>query len=74
MGPAVTSESLGLTEGQRVTVIGMMAQVGGNSVLLARILTTPNRIIILRNEHGLPIRSLMPRGKSASEKPLKGGF
>jgi len=31
-------------------------------VLLARILTTSNHIYMLRNEHGAPIRSLMPRG------------
>jgi cell division ATPase FtsA len=73
-GPAITAESLGLMAGQMVTVTGMMATLGGNSVLLARILTTPSRIFILRNEHGMPVRSLMPRGSAASAKPLKGGL
>jgi hypothetical protein len=73
VGPAISRDSMGIAEGQSVSVIGVMARVGGNPVLLARILTTPNRIFILRNEHGLPVRSLIPRGSGASEKQSKGG-
>ena len=72
--PSLTPDAYGLTLGQKVTVMGMMAKVGGSSMLLARILTTPTRIFILRNEHGIPIRTSMPRGTGASEKPLKGGL
>jgi len=72
--PAITAESLGLEAGQTVTVVGMMATVGGNPMLLARILTTPTRIFILRSEHGIPLRTLMPRGSATSAKASKGGF
>lgn len=74
VSPAVTADSLGLTAGQAVSIIGMMAHVGGNPLLLARILTTPTHIFILRNEHGLPVKTLMPRGSAAAAKPLKGGL
>ena len=73
VGPAISKDSVGIAEGQPVSVIGVMAKVGENPVLLARILTTPSRIFILRNEHGLPVRSLLPRGSIASEKQSKGG-
>ena len=63
---AVTAKNLGLSVGESIHVTGMMANVGGNSVLLARILTTSNHIYMLRNEHGAPIRSLMPRGAASS--------
>lgn len=55
-GPAVSSKNLGISVGQNVTVIGMMETVGSSSVLMARILTTPSRVVVLRNEHGIPIR------------------
>ncbi|HXZ13956.1 MAG TPA: hypothetical protein VEG64_16345 [Candidatus Sulfotelmatobacter sp.] len=73
LGPAISKDALGLELGQAVSVIGVMAKVGGNPILLARILRTPGRIFILRNEHGLPVRSLIPRGSSPSEKQPKGG-
>lgn len=71
---AVTAKNLGLSVGESVHVTGMMANVGGNSVLLARILTTSNHIYMLRNEHGAPIRSLMPRGAASSANSQKGAL
>ncbi len=71
---AVTAKNLGLTVGESIHVTGMMANVGGNSVLLARILTTSNHIYMLRNEHGAPIRSLMPRGAASSANSQKGAL
>jgi hypothetical protein len=71
---AVTAENLGLSVGESIHVTGMMANVGGNSVLLARILTTSNHIYMLRNEHGAPIRSLMPRGAASSANSQKGAL
>ena len=56
-GPAASAKHLGLSLGERVSVIGMMETVGHNSVLMARILTTPSHIFVLRNEHGIPIRA-----------------
>lgn len=71
---AVTAKNLGLSVGQSIHVTGMMANVGGNPVLLARILTTANHIYMLRNEHGAPIRSLMPRGAASSANSQKGAL
>ncbi|MGA8143771.1 MAG: hypothetical protein WB987_07780 [Candidatus Acidiferrales bacterium] len=71
---AVSAANLGLSVGQSVHVTGMMATIGGNSVLLARILTTSNHIYMLRNEHGAPIRSLMPRGTASSASSQKGAL
>lgn len=55
-GSAASSKNLGISVGQNVTVIGMMETVGSSNVLMARILTTPSRVVVLRNEHGIPIR------------------
>jgi hypothetical protein len=55
-GAASNPTALGISEGQSVTIVGMMQTVGSNTVLLARILTTPNHIFVLRNEHGIPVR------------------
>ena len=71
---AVTAKNLGLSVGESIHVTGMMANVGGNSVLLARILTTSNHIYMLRNEHGTPIRSLMPRGAASTANSQKGAL
>lgn len=68
------AEALGLSAGQSVAVTGMMATIGGNPVLLARILATSSHIFILRNEQGMPARSLAPRGSAASAKAVKGGL
>ena len=71
---AVTAKNLGLSVGESIHVTGMMANVGANSVLLTRILTTSNHIYMLRNEHGAPIRSLMPRGAASSANSQKGAL
>jgi hypothetical protein len=71
---AVTAKNLGLSVGQSIHVTGMMATVSGNSVLLARILTTSSHIYMLRNERGAPIRSLMPRGAASSANSQKGAL
>lgn len=71
--PVASAKTLGLVTGQNVSITGMMADSDGNSVLLARVLTTSNHIFILRNEHGLPTRAIMPRGSSASGNAQKGG-
>jgi hypothetical protein len=71
---AVTAKNLGLSVGERIHVTGMMANLNGNSVLLARILTTSNHIYMLRNEHGVPIRSLMPRSAASTANSQKGAL
>ena len=71
---AVSAKNLGLSVGQSIHVTGMVASFGGNSVLLARILTTSNHIYMLRNEHGAPVRSLMPRGAASSANSQKGAL
>jgi len=70
---AVSAKNLGLSVGQSIHVTGMMTSVSGNSVLLARILTTSDHIYVLRNEHGAPARSLMPRSAAAANSQ-KGGL
>jgi len=62
-GSASNPKQLGIAVGQSVSVIGMMETVGNSNVLMARILTTPSRIVVLRNEHGVPIRGV-PRRNS----------
>lgn len=61
-GPASSPKHLGLFVGESITVIGMMQTAGDTSVLMARILTTPSHIFVLRNEHGLPIRGTLRGG------------
>jgi hypothetical protein len=63
---AVSAKNLGLSAGENIEITGMMATMSGNSVLLARILSTSSHIYMLRNERGVPVRSLMPRGASLS--------
>jgi hypothetical protein len=77
-GAAASRRYLGISVGQNVTVIGMMESVGNSSVLMARILTTPSHIFVLRNEHGIPIRGI-PRGSarpgtSYSSSPSRPGL
>jgi hypothetical protein len=70
---ATTAENLGLSVGQEIQITGMMANIGSNSVLLARILTTPTHIYILRSEHGIPVR-MLPKNSSAAPNTAKGGL
>lgn len=60
-GPAAAPKYLGISIGEKVTVIGMVQTVGNSDVLMARILTTPFRIVVLRNEHGIPVRGSIHR-------------
>jgi hypothetical protein len=71
---AVSAKNLDLSVGESINITGMMATLGGNSVLLARILTTSNHIYMLRNERGAPVRSLLPRGASSSTSSQKGAL
>jgi hypothetical protein len=71
---AVSAKNLGLGVGQAIHVTGMMATFNGNPVMLARIFTTPNRIYMLRNEHGAPVRSLAPRASASSASSQKGAL
>lgn len=72
-GAVASTKTLGLVTGQTVTITGMMADVDGAPVLLARVLTTSNHIFILRNERGLPARAFMPRGSASSTNVQRGG-
>jgi hypothetical protein len=72
-GAVASSKTLGLVTGQSVSLTGMMAEVDGAPVFFARVLTTSNRIFILRNERGLPARAIVPRGSSSAANEQKGG-
>jgi hypothetical protein len=69
LGDGATADPryFGISTGQPVQVTGMMKKVGPSAVLLARILTTRDRIFLLRNECGIPVRST-PRSNSAKPK------
>ena len=71
---ATTPANLGISEGQSVTVIGMTQDVAGNSVLLARVLTTSSRVFVLRSERGIPVRAVPSSGSFRSGGSLKGGL
>lgn len=55
-------DALNLNAGEAVTLTGMDQSLPNGNVFLVRILTTPSRVVILRNERGYPVRSLLPRG------------
>ncbi|MGA2898687.1 MAG: hypothetical protein ABSF40_00440 [Candidatus Acidiferrales bacterium] len=74
VSPNVNAKTLDLSTGDAVEITGMMAKEGGSSVLLARILTTPDRIFILRSEQGVPILGVVSRGNFIPAKAtMKGG-
>jgi hypothetical protein len=72
VGPASTAVRLGLSPGQSVEIIGMMATIGGSQIFLARTLTTGETTITLRSTRGIPLRAAMPP-KNAAASP-KGGL
>jgi hypothetical protein len=72
-GAAAKPTRLGIEEGQTVTVLGMMESIGGNQVLLTRLLTTPSQIFVLRNEHGIPVRGATNNNANAAHTQ-KGGL
>ena len=75
VSPNVNAKTLDISTGDTVEITGMMAKESGESVLLARILTTPDRIFILRSERGVPIRGIISRGNLTPIKAtMKGGF
>lgn len=67
-------DALNLAVGESVTLTGMDQALQGGNVFLVRILTTSSRVVILRNEHGYPVRSLLPRGSFHSAAMEKGGL
>lgn len=73
-GPAADAKRLGLSVGQRVEITGMMATIGGSNVFLARTLVVGDRTITLRNEHGIPVRAVMPQKSAAAPAAPKGGL
>ena len=74
VSPNVNAKTLDISNGETVEITEMMAKESGESVLLARILTTTDRIFILRSEQGVPIRGIVPRGNlTATKATMKGG-
>jgi hypothetical protein len=67
-------DALNLSVGESVALTGMDEALPGGNVFLVRILTTSSRVIILRNEHGFPVRSLLPRGSFHSAAMEKEGL
>jgi hypothetical protein len=73
VSPSVNARTLDLSTGETVEIVGMMTKDDGNGVLLVRILTTPDRIIILRSEQGIPIRGIISRASATSTKTVMRG-
>jgi len=71
-GSRASAESLALSVGEQVTVIGMMQTMDSGDVLLARILTAGSRTTILRNSHGFPVQNVSKPSSGGSV--LKGGL
>jgi hypothetical protein len=69
LGPHALKDaaSLGLAPGDSVEIIGAPASPESSSVLLARILTTSTRVMVLRNEHGIPVAPPEMRGTAAPQ-------
>jgi hypothetical protein len=70
---AVAPANLGVSEGENVTLIGMMQTLGGSNVMLARVLTTSSRVFVLRSERGIPVRAV-PSGSFRTASLLKGAL
>lgn len=74
-GAAAKPSYLGIAEGQNVTLVGMMETFDNNPVLVTRLLTTSNRIFVLRNEHGIPVRGIPGKSTLSSHgQTQKGGL
>jgi hypothetical protein len=72
-GAAAKPAYLGISEGQTVTLVGMMETINNNPVLITRLMTTSSRIFVLRNEQGIPVRGI--RGQSPlAARTQKGGL
>jgi len=67
-------DALNLSVGESVALTGMNESSASGSLFLVRLLTTSTRIVILRNERGYPVRSLIPRGSMSPTAAMKGGL
>lgn len=65
-------QALNLSTGQAVALTGMEQTTPSGSLFVVRLLTTSSHVIVLRNERGAPVRSLLPRG-SFNSAFTKGG-
>jgi hypothetical protein len=70
---AVAPANVGISEGENVTLIGMMQNLNGSNVMLARVLTTSSRVFVLRSERGIPVRAV-PSGSFRTASTLKGAL
>jgi hypothetical protein len=74
LGAASVAKYLALTQGQSVELVGMMANVNGQNVFLARKLSTDGKTFTLRSTKGVPVRTLaLPRSLSGAPQN-KGGL
>ncbi len=47
------SQPVSLHSGEQVSVVGVMTQIDGSQILLARTVNTTNKTFVVRNEHGV---------------------
>jgi hypothetical protein len=58
LGPSLRQDvKNALTAGQQIQITGTVQNINGQTVLLARLLTFSDRLVIVRNEHGFPVHT-----------------
>lgn len=64
------SGALSLTEGQQVEVVGVLKNLHGSQVLLARMVNVGDKVFAIRNIHGLPVT---PRAHERANQEAQNG-
>jgi hypothetical protein len=74
LGAANVAKYLSLSQGHSVELVGVMANVNGRNVFLARKLSSDGKTFTLRSTKGVPARTLaLPRSLSGASQN-KGGL
>jgi hypothetical protein len=69
LGPYASSTAKSLSAGDHIEIAGWTRTSNGNKVLVARQVTAAERQIVIRNEHGIPVRPV----PATSTKPQRVG-
>jgi hypothetical protein len=69
LGPYASNAAKSLSAGDHIEIAGWTRSSNGNEVLVARQVTAGERQIVIRNEHGIPVRPVPAK----STKPQRVG-
>jgi hypothetical protein len=69
LGPYASNAAKSLSAGDHIEIAGWTRSSNGNEVLVARQITAGERQIVIRNEHGIPVRPVPAK----STKPQRVG-